>query len=532
MTEIVRRAAGWPERTAVVADGERYTYARLLHASAELARMMTGGTPVLPGGDERAGGLAGARVAFLVGPGFDYVAWQWAIWRAGGVAVPLSSSQAPAEWDFIVGDVEPAIVVGDDESGALAAIARRHGSRHLPSNRLSAGPEALPSPTAVSQCSWNTASAGSADAALGPRPSALTPALILYTSGTTSRPKGVVLTHAHLEAQMATLVEAWGWRADDRILHVLPLNHVHGIVNVLGCALWCGACCEFLAPFDAQRVWARMARGGVTLFMAVPTIYTKLLAAYDAAGEADRQGWAAGARALRLMVSGSAALPVTVLDRWREVTGHVLLERYGMTEIGMALSNPLDGPRRPGSVGTPLPGVDVRLVDERSMAVAPGSPGEIEVRGPTVFQEYWRRPAATREAFRDGWFRTGDVAVIENGAYRILGRSSVDIIKTGGYKVSALEIEEALREHPGVAEVAVVGVPDEEWGERVAAAVVPRPGTAVTLDDLRRWASSRLAKYKLPTRLVALTSLPRNAMGKVVKSRVKELFSGQRTADS
>jgi malonyl-CoA/methylmalonyl-CoA synthetase len=257
----------------------------------------------------------------------------------------------------------------------------------------------------------------------------------------------------------------------------------------------------------------------------VPTIYSKLLAAFDAAGDARRHRWAAGARRLRLMVSGSAALPVTVLDRWREATGHVLLERYGMTEIGMALSNPLEGPRRPGAVGVPLPGVEVRLVDERGTLVAPGAPGEIEVRGPGVFQEYWRRPAATRDAFRDGWFRTGDVAVIEDGAYRILGRSSVDIIKTGGYKVSALEIEEVLREHPGVAEVAVVGVPDDEWGERVAAAVVGRPAAAMTLPDLRQWASSRLAKYKLPTRLVEVAALPRNAMGKVVKGEVKKLFA-------
>jgi malonyl-CoA/methylmalonyl-CoA synthetase len=227
------------------------------------------------------------------------------------------------------------------------------------------------------------------------------------------------------------------------------------------------------------------------------------------------------------MVSGSAALPVSVLDRWREVTGHILLERYGMTEIGMAISNPLDGARRPGLVGQPLPGVDVRLVDEQGRPVAAGAPGEIEVRGPGVFREYWQRPDATREAFRDGWFRTGDVAVVEDGGYRILGRSSVDIIKTGGYKVSALEIEEVLRDHSSIAEVAVVGVPDEEWGERVAAAIVVRgPDAEPSLDALRAWASARLSKYKLPTRLAAVAALPRNAMGKVVKGEVRKLFSG------
>jgi malonyl-CoA/methylmalonyl-CoA synthetase len=208
------------------------------------------------------------------------------------------------------------------------------------------------------------------------------------------------------------------------------------------------------------------------------------------------------------------------------MTGHVLLERYGMTEIGMALSNPLEGPRRPGFVGVPLPGVEVRLVDEQGRALEPGTPGEIEVRGPGVFLEYWRRPEATQAAFREGWFRTGDVAVVEEGSYRILGRRSIDIIKTGGYKVSALEIEEVLRAHEAVSECAVVGVPDDEWGERVGAAVVLTGGATLDLDELRAWASERLAKYKLPTRLVLVESLPRNAMGKVVKAELKALLQG------
>jgi malonyl-CoA/methylmalonyl-CoA synthetase len=324
---------------------------------------------------------------------------------------------------------------------------------------------------------------------------------------------------------MTALVDAWGWTPDDRILHVLPLNHVHGIVNVLGCALWSGAACEFLAPFDAVGVWERMSAGGLSLFMAVPTIYSKLLAAWDAAASDTRCRWSDGAGRLRLMVSGSAALPVSLLERWREATGHVLLERYGMTEIGMALSNPLVGERRPGCVGQPLPGVEVRLADEAGREVACGEPGEIEVRGPNVFLEYWRRPDVTRESFRDGWFVTGDVAVVESGSYRILGRRSVDIIKTGGYKVSALEIEEVLRRHASVRECAVVGVPDDEWGERVAAAVVPRDdASGLDVESLRTWAAPLLARYKLPTLVRVVDDLPRNAMGKVMKPRVRELF--------
>jgi malonyl-CoA/methylmalonyl-CoA synthetase len=227
------------------------------------------------------------------------------------------------------------------------------------------------------------------------------------------------------------------------------------------------------------------------------------------------------------MVSGSAALPVSVFERWQAISGHALLERYGMTEIGMALGNPLRGERRPGTVGQPLPGVAVRLVDDAGADVRQeGQPGEIWVRGDGVFKEYWRRPDATRAAFRDGWFLTGDTAVVERGYHRILGRSSVDIIKTGGFKVSALEIEEVLRAHPAVADCAVVGVDDPEWGQRVCAAVVLRACAVLDLAALRGWARERIAIYKVPTRLRLLDTLPRNAMGKVTKPEVQRLFAG------
>jgi len=261
----------------------------------------------------------------------------------------------------------------------------------------------------------------------------------------------------------------------------------------------------------------------VTLFMAVPTIYFKLIEAWEAALPAQQKIMSAACGRLRLMVSGSAALPVHVLEKWKEITGHVLLERYGMTEIGMALSNPLRGQRLPGGVGMPLPDVEVKLVDENGDEVAPGTPGEIWVKGPGVFLEYWGKPEATQRAFRDGWFCTGDVAVVENGVYRILGRRSIDIIKTGGYKVSALEIEDVLRGHPDVKDCAVVGIEDREWGERVGAALVLKPERAVTIDSLRSWAKTRLAAYKIPTRILVLEELPRNAIGKVVKPKIVEL---------
>ena len=348
--------------------------------------------------------------------------------------------------------------------------------------------------------------------------------MILYTSGTTSKPKGVVSTHANIQAQVESLVAAWQWTENDHILHTLPLHHIHGIINVLTCSLWAGAKCEILPQFDTARVWERIAQGGLTLFMAVPTIYSKLIAAWADASAPQQAAMSNGCAAMRLMVSGSAALPVTTLERWHTISGHVLLERYGMTEIGMALSNPLTGERVPGHVGMPLPNVEVRRLNEQGSPARDDQPAELEVRGPTVFQDYWNQPEATAKAFRDDWFRTGDVTVVQNGVYRILGRNSVDIIKTGGYKVSALEIEEVLRTHPDIQECAVVGIDDPEWGQRVAACLVLTGTTEMSLETLRQWTKERLASYKVPSCLKTVDALPRNAMGKVQKPAIVTLF--------
>ena len=225
------------------------------------------------------------------------------------------------------------------------------------------------------------------------------------------------------------------------------------------------------------------------------------------------------------MVSGSAALPVDTLEQWKKISGHVLLERYGMTEIGMALSNPLHGRRLPGYVGTPLPGIKVRLMDEEGKTIHPESQGEIQVSGPGIFLEYWRDPNSTKNAFDGDWFATGDIAVVEHGNYRILGRRSTDIIKTGGYKVSALEIENVLLLHPEITECAVVGLEDQEWGERVSAALVLIEDSEITLDSLRSWAKKRLAKYKIPTRIQRFETLPRNTLGKISKQILIKLFN-------
>ena len=480
-------------RRGIIATEGTFSYEQLDDASRRVAGA------VLSGRED----LDQDRIAFLVPPSFAYAAVQRGVWQAGGVAVPLAVSHPPAELEYVIRDAGARVVVGDPSfAGTLGPLTTAMGVQFVTTAQaLQAEP--------VTQL---------------PHLASTRRAMIIYTSGTTGRPKGVVTTHQNVGAQIASLVEAWAWRSSDHLLLVLPLHHVHGIINGLGSALAVRATCEILAAFDADRVWDRLASGDVTVFTAVPTIYSRLIASWDAASPAEQARRSAGVRTLRLMMSGSAALPVHVLERWRAISGHTLLERYGMTEIGMALANPLDGERRAGCVGTPLPGVEVHLVDDEGIEVPEGQPGEIEVQGATVFHEYWQRPDETRAAFRHGWFRTGDMAVVEGGSYRLLGRTSVDIIKTGGFKVSALEIEEVLRTHGAIAECAVVGVADDEWGERVSAAVELKPGADLELADLQAWARVLLAPYKIPRALSVVGTLPRNAMGKVVKPEVARLF--------
>jgi malonyl-CoA/methylmalonyl-CoA synthetase len=450
--------------------------------------------------------LAEARIAFIAPAGFEYFAIQWAIWRAGGVAVPLSLAATRPELEYALTDSAAShLVCLSSGAGSLQALCEATGTHLLVFEQIApATAAALP------------------EIDLGRR------AMILYTSGTTSKPKGVVTTHANIRAQIEALIKAWEWSAADRIPLFLPMHHIHGIINVGCCALWSGASIETFPRFEAAAILERVAAGAYTLFMAVPTIYVKLIEAFEANafGEDLQQRIFHGFAGMRLMVSGSAALPPSVHRKWTALTGQSLLERYGMTELGMAISNPLHGERRAGAVGLPLPGVEVRLKSETGEILADaGEPGEIQVSGPVVFLEYWDRPEATAASFDDGWFSTGDMAVIENGYFRIMGRLSVDIIKSGGYKLSALEIEAALLEHPSIRECAVVGITDETWGEMVAVAVALEDGAGgLEIEELRNWSRDRLSYYKLPKRLVLVDTLPRNAMGKVTKHKVGELL--------
>ncbi len=499
MTELplLARAKTFADRIAIDDPVSPCRYGDLLEDSARIAAALLDGATDL---EER-------RVALLASPGADYVAGQWAVWRAGGIKLPLCLSATKPEWEYALTDSRADTVLADaDAADRIAPLCTRLGLRLV---RTDAAPQTRPGGGARSL----------------PEIPEDRRAMILYTSGTTSRPKGVVTTHANIRAQIESLVEAWAWSGEDRIPLFLPLHHIHGIINVVCCALWSGARLETFPRFEMAGVLGRVRERAYTLFMAVPTIYVKMIEALEAAPPEQREPVVAGIASMRLMVSGSAALPASVHARWAGLTGQVLLERYGMTEIGMALSNPLDGERRPGSVGLPLPGMEVRLRSEEGETVAgEDEPGEIQVRGPGVFAAYWDRPEATVDSFEGEWFRTGDLAVRERGYYRIMGRLSVDIIKSGGYNLSALEIESVLLEHPAIAECAVVGLPDDTWGEAVAAACVATPGSGLELEALREWCRGRLSPYKIPRRLRVVAELPRNAMGKVTKPAVPSLF--------
>lgn len=491
--EIIARASRFGSRTAILDAAGSLTYERLVEGAQSAANRFLDGKK----------DLEGARVAFLVPPGRDFVFVQWGIWLAGGIAVPLCLTHPRAELDYVLTDSDASILVAHPEFADIAtSLATAKGLRLLITTELG-GAAASPLPLVESN----------------------RPAMLIYTSGTTGKPKGVVLTHGNISAQVTILVDAWEWTPDDHILHVLPLHHLHGLINVLACALWSGATCELLPRFEAKPTWHCIMRGDLTLFMAVPLIYKRLIGAWEESDAKTQEAMTKGCRAMRLMVCGSAALPEPLFRRWREISGHDLLERYGMSEIGMALANPLHGDRRPGMVGLVLPGIEARLVDETGQTVSEGQNGEIEVRGPGVFSEYWRRPKESVEAFRDGWFRTGDIAIVNQGVHRILGRNSIDIIKTGAYKVSALEIEQELLSHPAIEECAVVGVPDEEWGEKVCVAIKWKPGQSLSIEELRTWCKERLAVYKIPRTLQSTGDLPRNAMGKVTKKSVQAMFS-------
>jgi malonyl-CoA/methylmalonyl-CoA synthetase len=488
MSELLERftSRSNDERPAIVDGAGVHTYARVFERAASVCHALSE--------IER-----GERVALLVHPSADFVAAFFGILLAGGCVVVLSPLHPAPETRYFCADAGVRTVLVSEPHRALATpLEEAHVVRDLAP--IFAGPSARPIPTAIDEAA---------------------PALQLYTSGTTGKPKGAVLTHRNIGIQQRLVGEAWAVSPDDVLLHALPLHHMHGLAIALLTALGAGAC-TLLRSFDAVRIWDEMA--SATIFMGVPAMYHRLFLAFDAATAEQRTRWSENAKRLRLATSGSAALPVSLAERWRALTGTIPLERFGMTEIGVGMTNSLAGPRFPGCVGLPLPTVETRIVGEDH---ADAEVGELWIRGPSVFAGYHERPDANRAAFVSDpnggspWFRTGDTVTRDASSagspFRILGRTSVDILKSGGYKLSALEIEEVLREHAAVAEVAVVGISDEAWGDKVVACVVRRGNTPCEPGDLRAFARERLAAYKVPKDVIFLPELPKNALGKVVK---------------
>jgi malonyl-CoA/methylmalonyl-CoA synthetase len=345
------------------------------------------------------------------------------------------------------------------------------------------------------------------------------PALIVYTSGTTGAPKGAILTHGNLLAASESLRLAWRWTADDGLVLALPLFHIHGLGVGVHTSLLTGAKILLLPRFESLAVLQACSRPDATLFFGVPTMWVRLVDAI-----AQDPAAAAALRSLRLMVSGSAPLAAAIFEQIESCTGKAVLERYGMSETVMLISNPYEGERRPGTVGLPLPGVEVRIMAADREATGE-EVGEIQVRGPNVFSGYWNRDEATRDAFEgEGWFRTGDLGRRSEDDYvTIVGRAK-ELIITGGYNVYPREVEEVLEAHAGVAEAAVIGVPSREWGEEVAAFVVAETtGEAPTEEALTAWCKGRLANYKRPRRFTFIDRIPRNALGKIVRGSLREL---------
>ncbi|WP_372070683.1 AMP-binding protein [Tistrella mobilis] len=459
-----------------------------------------------------AGVQPGDRVAVRVEKSVDAIALFLGTLRAGAVFLPLNTAYTLAELGPLLADAAPRIFVTDPaavdqcraaipEGSALRTLGTRgEGDLAAAADAAIAGGVAAPAPE------------------LGPDD----PAAMLYTSGTTGRPKGALLSHDNLRSNVETLCTAWGMTSSDVLLHALPLFHAHGLFVAAGTILAAGGSMILLPRFDAETVRARLPEA--TVFMGVPTFYARLL---------DLPGFGvADCPKLRLATAGSAPLGPDLFRRFEAATGHAILERYGATEMSIVVSNPLDGERRPGSIGYLLPGIEARIAGAGDMPLPAGETGELQIRGPAVFRGYWRRPEATAEAFTaDGFFRTGDLARADaDGRLSIVGRSK-DLIITGGYNVYPREVEILLDDMEGVGESAVIGLPHADFGEAVTAVVepaqgAPRPDEARILPALR----AALAAYKCPKRVLVVDRLPRNTMGKIEKARLRSEHAGLYTA--
>jgi len=482
-------------------QGQRYRWRDLEQGSARLANFL-----------ESLGLSPDARVAVQAEKSVEYLLLYLATVRAGRVFLPLNTAYQPGEITYFLGDAQPEVFVCSSANlHWVDGIASKAGVRHvltLDDNRTGS----LLELSAEFSDQQTAAPCGPQDLAA-----------ILYTSGTTGRSKGAMLSHVNLATNAQTLKDYWGWQPNDVLIHALPVFHVHGLFVAIHAALLNGSKMLWMSKFDPRQVIERMS--DATVFMGVPTLYVRMLAEPTLTH--------ARAQAMRLFISGSAPLLIETFEAWRERTGHTILERYGMSETVMLTSNPCgadpryagQSERRGGTVGFPLPGVDLRICGDDGEILAEGEIGGVEVKGPNVFQGYWRMPEKTREEFTDdGFFKTGDLGQIDPQGYVVLVGRSKDLIISGGYNVYPAEIEGILNELEGVAESALIGVPHPDFGEVGFAIVVARPGAELTGDALIDALKKRLANFKIPKRCFIVDALPRNTMGKVQKNLLRDQY--------
>ena len=483
---------------ALRARGRDYAYADLASHSARYANALT-----------TLGVKPGERVCVYADKSPENVFLHLACLRAGLVYQPLNPALRPAELDYYLAHAAPALVVCSVENAPwVSAAAGRFGTREVATlNRDGSGALA--------------AAAAAASGEFATRPCAGSePACLLYSSGTTGKPKGIALSHDNVSANLRALTESWGFTAADRLLHALPLFHVHGLFVALGCVFAAGASLHLLDRFDAERViellpWA-------TVLMGVPTFYGRLLAHPRLSREA--------CASMRLFISGSAPLSETLFERFRERTGHAILERYGMSETGMNVSNPLHGQRKAGTVGMPLPGVSVKIAGSNGKEAPTNAVGELQVKGPNVFAGYWRPASAPASATadgdftEDGYFRTGDLARRDEDGYIVIAGRLKDLIISGGENIYPKEIEQRLESIDGVAEAAVIGAADADLGERVVAVLETERHCSLDEAGVLALLKTQLAGYKLPKQIHFIDALPRNTLGKVRKNALRETF--------
>ena len=480
-------------------DGLYYSWRDLERGSAKIANLFA--SLNLP---------AGARIAAQVEKSPEALMLYLATVRAGFVYLPLNTAYRAAEIAYFIENASPSIVVCSPKNfGWIAQTAFVRGTSHIftldePVQGRNSG--SLLSRAVHFADRFDTVHRDRDDLAA-----------ILYTSGTTGRSKGAMLSHGNLASNIAVLHDVWHWQKGDVLLHALPLFHIHGLFVAAHGALYNGSKMIFLSKFDSAEVIRYLPRS--TIFMGVPTYYVRLLADPALSREP--------CSGMRLFVSGSAPLLADTFAQFAQRSGHTILERYGMSETAMLTSNPYIGERKPSTVGPALPGVSVRVVNAEGIACASGEVGEIQVKGPNVFKGYWHMPEKTAEAFTaDAYFKTGDVGFFDDDLYlSIVGRSK-DLIITGGYNVYPKEIEAVIDELPGVLESAVIGVPHPDFGEAVVAVVVPRAGATLSEQGIIQTLKNAIANFKVPKQVHVVTELPRNTMGKVQKNFLREKFSG------